>query len=187
MSGYYANITLQGAAQEDVVVYLKEQGHVAYVSPSIRGALVIFYEDLSIQEDLAARLSARFAGPALLVMGYGQRVLLYQLYQAGERTDAYVSRPHEELDTGDEPAPEGNAAVLCAAFGAERAERRVERLLRMEGRPGQAIEYAVNRHGELAQALGLPPFAAGASYQMIDLGELPAGPGFDPHSLVHTR
>jgi len=38
----------------------------------------------------------------------------------------------------------------------------------------------------LARALGLPLFAAGAGFADVELGELPAGQGFDPAHLMKT-
>jgi len=66
MSGYYANITVQGPARDDVVAFLKKLGVVAYVSPAVKGATVVWHEDLASQvADLenernaqAARLAA---------------------------------------------------------------------------------------------------------------------------------
>ncbi|HZL36453.1 MAG TPA: hypothetical protein VFC78_14135 [Tepidisphaeraceae bacterium] len=185
MSSFYANITLQSADIEELAAYLKSNGDVAYVAAGSKGTAVVFHEDLSAQERLAARLSAHFGCPALLVMAYGRGVLLYHLYEKGEQTDAYVSCPHDDLELRD-PAPAGNAQLLCAAFGMERSERRVESILRKEGKPEQPYEYAINRHGELAQALGLPAFAAGTGFGAIEMGELPAGPGFDPGKLRRT-
>jgi hypothetical protein len=176
---------MQGPDQHAVVAYLKARGDVAFVSVIAKGSLVVFHEDLSSQEELAARLSSQFSCPALLVMGFGPGVLLYHLYQAGEQMDAYVSSPHEGLELPG-AAPEGNAEVLCAAFGMERAQRRVESILRKEGKPGQPYAYAVNRHGELLQALGLPLFAAGTGFAAIEMGDLPAGGHFDPAGLVRT-
>ncbi|HWE01155.1 MAG TPA: hypothetical protein VG326_02005 [Tepidisphaeraceae bacterium] len=183
MPGFYANITLKGPAAPDVAAYLKEVGAVAYVSSAFRGALVVFHEDLSRQEALAADLSARFACPALLVMGFGETVLLYHLYQSGQKADAYVSSPHGDLDL-DGDAPPGNAGILCAAFDAARFERRVEAILRREGKPGHPYAYAANRHGELTQALGIPTFAAAAGFEAIELGETPMGNGFELTELM---
>ncbi len=147
--------------------------------------LVVFHEDLGGQEDLAARLSAQFSCPALLVMVYGQSVLLYHLYEDGIQTDAYVSSPHTDLEL-DEPAPPGDAARLCEAFDADRFERRVESILAKEAKPDQPYAYAINRHGELARALKLPIFAAGTGFAAIEMGELPEGAGFDPTQLIRT-
>jgi len=188
VSGYYANITVRGATQEDVVAFLKRQGVIAYVSPTLKGATVIWQQDLSSQEPLAASLSAELKCPALLVMGYGEAVLMYTLYAGGAPSDAYVSSPHDDLDLGGEPAPEGNALVLASAFGIDMDHlvARVERVLRRPTRQSNEYAYAVNRHGELARALGLPLFAAGSGFNSIEVGELPDGQGFDPSKLVRT-
>ena len=184
---YYANITLHGPAQQEVVRFLGASGAVAYVAPAVKGNTVVFHEDLGAQERLAASVSQHFQCPALLVMAYGESVLLYELYVNGERADAYVSTPHEGLEL-DGPTPEGDAKVLCAAFGVEMDHlvRRVERVLRTPTKPNGEYAYAANRHGELARALGLPVFAVGAGFGGIEVGELPEGEGFDPTRLVKT-
>ena len=186
MSRFYANITVQGPGQEELVAFLNNRGHVAYVSPVVKGCAVVFHEDLGSQEWIASELSAHFRCPALVVMDYGGTILLYQLYVNGERADAYVSTPHDELAIAGEPAPAGNADALCAAFGKESRVRSVDRVLRRPTHPVKGYALAVNRHGELARALGLPLFAAGAGYAGIEMGELPAGGGFDPAAMVKT-
>ena len=187
MAGYYANITVHGPGQKEVVSYLGGAGESAYVAPAVKGNTVVFHEDLGAQERLAAGLSAHFHCPALLVMAYGEAVLLYELYVKGTRADAYVSSPHEGLEL-DGPTPEGDPKVLCGAFGVEMDHlvRRVERVLRTPAKPNGEYAYAANRHGELARALGLPLFAVAASFGGIEVGELPQGEGFDPGKLVKT-
>lgn len=185
MAGFYANITLSGPSQADALAFLKRRHAVSYVSPTVRGATVVFHEDLGSQEHLASALSAAFDCPALLVMNYGGAVLLYHLYVNGEQADAYVSSPHDDLELPG-PAPEGNAQTLAAAFDMEHRAASVERVLRRPTHPTKGYALAINRHGELARALGLPLFAAGAGYQAIELGELPAGEGFDPSQLLRT-
>lgn len=186
MSAFYANITLQEPDTADVVELLRQQGVWAYVSPGPKRTTVIFPEELAAQENLAAMLSQRLSCPALVVMSYGEAILLYQLYVNGDRTDAYVSSPHEDLELGPDDAPQGDAAALCGAFGREKVISSVERILRRPTDPANASTLAINRHGELARALGLPLFAAGASFQSIELGELPEGPGFNPADLIRT-
>jgi hypothetical protein len=185
MNDHYANITLHGPSQSDIVNALNQLREVTYVSPTVRECTVIFQSDLASQEDVAAATSRTFTCPALLVMGYASSIMMYHLYEAGERTDSYVSSPHEELELeGD--APPGNAERLCAAFGMERQARRVERILSKEASPTHAYAMAANRHGELCQALGLPQFAAGASFGLIEIGELPEGRGFELSQLIRT-
>lgn len=186
MSRFYANITLQGPDQRDVVARLNAAHQVAYVAPTVKGSTVVFHEDLGRQEELAGALSEHFACPALLVMNYAGTVLLYHLYVNGKQADAYVSSPHDELEGLEEPVPEGSAAVLCAAFGIEHRAASVERVLRRPTHPTHGYALAENRHGELARALGLPLFAAGAGFADIEVGELPMGHGFDPSRLVRS-
>lgn len=186
MAGYYANITLHGPAQEQVLDFLNGSGDVAYVAPA-KGATVVFHNDLGAQERLAAAMSARFRCPAMLVMAFGESILLYELYQNGQETDAYVSSPHDGLEL-DGPAQEGDPKVLCAAFGIEMDHkvRRVERILRTPTKPNGEFALAVNRHGELAKALGLPVFSVGIGFGGIEVGELPEAPDFHPSMLRKT-
>jgi hypothetical protein len=181
----YANLVLQGPDTPNVVAALNASGHVAYVAAGASKSTVVMHEDYAAQESLAAELSATLRCPLLLAMVFGGTVLLYQLYVNGQRVDAYVSTPHDGLEL-DGPAPEGNAVVLCEAFNRERHATSVERILRRAAKPGTDYAYAINRHGELLRALGLPLFAAGASFGAIEAGELPHAPGFDPSTLVRT-
>jgi hypothetical protein len=186
VAGFYANITVQSPEQAAVVDFLNDRGWVAYVSPTVRTATVVYHEDLGRQEELAAKLSLHFRCPALLVMDYGGSILLYQLYRDGRQIDAYVSSPHDELEMGSDAAPEGDPAVLCEAFGTDHLVSRVERILNKPTRENGEYALAVNRHGELARALALPLFAAGTGYQAIEIGELPEGTGFNPGQMVKT-
>ena len=184
MSHFYANVTVAGPEQADVVAMLNELRHVAYVAGS-DGGVVVFHEDFAVQEQIAGDLSARFNCPALLAMVFGGSVLLYHLYLNGAQADAYVSNPHEGLEL-DGPLPEGNAETLCAAFGMEHRASSVQRVLSRPTKPNTDYAYAVNRHGELLRALRLPLFAAGTGFAAIESGELPHAPGFDPSTLVRT-
>lgn len=186
MSQYYANITLNGPSAGEAAAKLKERGDSAYVSPASKGAVVVFHSDLGAQETLAAELSAQLHCPALLVMVFGQSILLYHLYKDGRQIDAYVSSPHEGLEL-DGKAPEGDAALLCATFDADRAEQRVRRILATQATPERPYAYAANRHGDLVQALRLPTFAVGAGFDSIELGEMPAGAGFDAAELIRIN
>ena len=191
MSEFYANITLQGPSQEEVTAWLNAAGHIAYVSPAERGGVVVFPADLAATEPLAAELSRALACRALLVLVLGENVMLYHAYDKGGQADAYVS-PHDEpivgLDDTQEPHPPGNAAALCAAFGVDLPHQiaRVERILRRSNHPTRGYAMAVNRHGELAQALKLPLLAAGTGFAQIEIGELPAAPGCEPVRVVRT-
>jgi hypothetical protein len=186
VSLYYANITLQGPDQNDVAAYLKQQHVPAYVAPTVNTSTVVFHGEMGEQENIAAALSQQFDCPALLAMVFNNTVLLYQLYQSGEKIDAYVSSPHDDLETGSDPMPEGDPAVLCRAFGMDHRIAAVERILRRPTKPNTDFAYAANRHGELARALKLPLLAVGTSYRDIEVGELPGGQAFDVGAMVRT-
>lgn len=181
----YANITLAGPSQDEMIALLKSHGVVAYVSNTVRSATVVFHEDLASQEPLAAELSAAFSCPAIVVMVYAQRVLLYQLYLSGAVADSYVSEHVEEL-LGSSDTPPGDPEKLCDAFGRFSAIRRVTSILGKPAKDAQPYAYAGNRHGDLFAALHLPLFAVNASFAAIEQGELPAGDGFDARALVRT-
>jgi hypothetical protein len=165
----YANINVSGPSQDDLTSELKARRIIAYVSPTVRGATVVWHEDLASQESIARELSGALSCPALLVMTYATRVLLYQLYEAGELTDTYVSEHVEEL-LGSADAPRGNPDRLCEAFNKPSALRRVTTVLTKPAKDDQPFAYAANRHGELCSALGLPSFAVGSSYAAIQQG-----------------
>jgi hypothetical protein len=185
MSEFYANIIIAGPTQADVTMALNDARQVAYVAGQAQGGVVVFHEHLAGQEQLARDLSARFECPVLLAMVFGGSVLLYHLYVSGAQADAYVSTPHEGLEL-DGPPPHGNAETLCAAFGMEHRAASLQRTLNRPTKPDTDYAYAVNRHGELLRALGLPLFAAGTGFAAIEAGELPHAPGFDPSTLVRT-
>ena len=185
LSNSYANLVVEGPQTTDVIAALNASGRVAYVAAGTGRSTVVMHEDYGAQETLAAELSQTFQCPALLTMVFGGTVLLYQLYANGQRVDAYVSTPHDGLEL-DGPPPEGNTAVLCETFNRERSASSVERILHRPTKPGTDYAYAINRHGELLRALGLPLFAAGASFAAIEAGELPHAAGFDPSTLVRT-
>jgi hypothetical protein len=168
-----------------VVAYLKQLGTVAYVAPTYRNATVVYHEDLGSQEPLAAELSKRFECPVLLVMTYAMRVLLYVLYEKGQQTDAYVSEPHEDL-TDSSGAPAGDPERLADVFSKPTALRRLTTLLAKPATEGNGYAYAANRHGDLCSALSLPTFAVNVGFASIEMGELPAGEGFDPSAMIHT-
>ena len=182
----YANLTLVGPDQDAVVAHLKKLGTVSYVSPTVKGVTVIFHEDLASQEPLAADLSAEFSCPVLVVMTYATRILMYVLFENGDRTDTYVSERHEDLVDYNAEPPAGDPERLADVFSKPSAVRRLTTVLTKPATEGNGLVYAANRHGELFSALGLPTFGVNVGFDAIELGELPGGAGFDPTKLVRT-
>lgn len=161
--------------------------------------------------ELAAELSRGLACVAWDVLNFDDDVLWYQLYRNGERVDKYLSNPAygledflkqgatyeqalrsgldpdfitEEMWARREPPTGpggGSAAVLCAALGVPHAEEQVCEILR---RPLRHYVFELNRHGELAGALGLPDFVAGFDYENMVEGDLPEE--LEPDMLLWT-
>jgi len=184
MGNFYTNTTLRGPSQDEVVSYLNGLGRTTYVSPVEKGCVVVFDElgdtqDTDALADLTRSLSAQFHCPAWVVLNHDDDVLWYQLYQDGALKDEYNSAPdYFDSSQGAEPGG-GDAKALCAAFGAEGAEDRVEAILRDE-----ECFFALERHADLLQALGAPDFAVGGGYRYLEGGEIP--PGLDQSTLVRT-
>jgi hypothetical protein len=170
----YTNITVHGPSNEAIAPYLRASGRTAYVSPTVNGITVIYEregeERMRALFSLAAGLSAHLACPALAAAMHDGDVLYYRLFERGAATDRYNSCPAYFTD-GAQPAPEGgDAHQLAAAFDASAAISEVSRILREyddgSGHPVNAEE----RHDKLVAALGLPRYAAGVGYYVIEAG-----------------
>jgi hypothetical protein len=188
MGSFYTNIMLKGPGQQGVVEYFNEAGRRAYVSPTVNGLTVVYDEECDEQDvrllaALASDLSAHFGCPALAALNHDDDALWYQLYDDGECQDEYHCFP-DYLDptAGGEPTG-GDAGLLCAAFGVEGAAAQVEGVLReplYEGR----YTFAMDRHADLAEALGIPGSFVTTGYAYVEQGEVPDG--VDPAKIVKT-
>jgi hypothetical protein len=191
MGNFYTNYTLRGPNQQLVASALA--GRSAIVSPAQDGCVVVFDQESDEQNqeiiaELASRLSGQFQCPVLAVSNHDDDILWYQLYLSGGLEDEYNSTPGY-FETGDEEAamagPEGgDARKLCAAFGAD-AVAEVEGILRKSSADGDGYTFAVERHGDLAAALGIPSFGVGAGFEYLSSGELPDD--LKAQDLVKTR
>lgn len=174
MGNFYTNYTLRGPSQQDVVAAMA--GRSAIVTPEQDGCLVVFDEqsddqDSAIITELASRSSRELHCPVLAVLNHDDDILWYQLYLSGELTDEYDSSPGYFDASAEASGPAGgDAQKLCTAFGSS-AVAEVERILRDEG----GYTFAVERHTDLARALGIPSFGVGAGFGYVSGGELPEG------------
>lgn len=177
MGNFYTNYTLRGPSQEDVAAALA--GRDAIVTPEHNGCVVVFDEESEAQDpeiiaELATHLSGRFLCPLLVVTNHDDDILFYQLFLNGELTDEYDSTPdyfEGGMEGADHDPEGGDTEKLCAAFGVKRTKR-VEKILRKAAFDGDAYAFAVERHGDLAEALGLPSFSVGMGYRSVATGEL---------------
>jgi hypothetical protein len=187
MGNFYTNYTLRGPSQQAVAASLA--GRAAFVTPAQNGCVVVFDEGSEAQNleaiaDLAARLSRELGCPVLAVLNHDDDILWYQLYLSGELADEYDSSPGY-FDSSGEPADPagGDARKLCNAFGAGNVGE-VERVLRKSALDEDRYVFAVERHADLARALGISLFGVGTGYHYVIEGELPEG--LDEHDLVRV-
>ncbi len=173
MGNFYTNYTLRGPSQQAVAKALA--GRSAIVTPQQDGCVVVFDDasddqDTEIIAELARDLSGKLRCPVLALLNHDDDILWYQLYLNGELTDEYDSFPgYFDSDPDDSDPAGGDAEKLCAAFGAPNVAD-VERILREDG-----YAFAIERHTELARALGLPSFTVGGGFTYVSDGEMPEG------------
>ncbi|HZZ44832.1 MAG TPA: hypothetical protein VFE58_17980 [Tepidisphaeraceae bacterium] len=171
MGNFYVNFTIRGVTQHAAAEALS--GRRAIVSPPVNGAVVVFdsrsdEQDEGVIRDLASQLSKKLGAAVLAVMNHDDDIFWYELYESGKRIDEYNSSPgYFDWDgEGEMPGPAGgDAKALCRVFGCKDAAA-VETILRKSGEDGYV--FAVQRHGDLVEALGLPGFAVGVSYEGFD-------------------
>lgn len=178
MGNFYTNYTLRGPSQQAVAAALT--GRSAIVTPAQDGCVVVFDEasddqDMEIISGLGSRLSSEFSCPVLAVLNHDDDILWYQLYLSGELANEYNSSPSYFDPEAELSGPTGgDAQKLCAAFGAS-AVTEVESILRKSSFDESGYTFAVERHTDLARALGIPTFGVGGGFSYISDGELPEG------------
>jgi hypothetical protein len=103
----------------------------------------------------------------------------------GELADEYDSSPgYFDESAADPPTPTGgDAKRLCSAFGAASVTE-VEAILRKSSFDDDGYTFAVDRHADLASALGIPSFGVGSGFRYVSDGELPDG--LDEESLLRV-
>jgi hypothetical protein len=178
MGNFYTNYTLRGPSQEAVAKALA--GRSAIVTPAQDGCVVVFDEqsddqDSAVITDLASRLSRELRCPVLAVLNHDDDIFWHQLYLSGELADEYDSSPGYFDPAAEPSAPAGgDAKKLCAAFGASGVAE-VESILRKSSFDEGGYTFAVERHTDLARALGIPSFGVGVGFRYVSGGELPDG------------
>ncbi len=171
MAGFYTNVTLKNVAQEEAVEFLRQTGRAAYVSPTVDGLTVVYEleceeQDPEVLAELASKLSLYFGCPALAVSNRDDYFLSYYLYKAGKLVDEYDSRPEDPDPMAMQLRPRkgGDAQKLCAVMGSESPATEVDSILQ------GVYALAVDRHTELARALGLPSWSVGTGYYSLEDG-----------------
>jgi hypothetical protein len=171
MGNFYTNISLKGPNQGEVVGYLNGIHRRTFVSPTVNDVTVVFDEESDSQDTeilgkSAAELSKHFDCVALAVLNHDDDILWYQLHQSGELTDEYNSDPNYFVGGHSDPSG-GDAVKLCSAFGTEQgSETKMAEILR-----GQYV-FAIERHQELVNALGISQLAVGVGYNYMVSGDM---------------
>ena len=106
---------------------------------------------------------------------------MYWLYDKGKLLDTYNSFPPLFDSEGDDPAPKGgDFKKLCRAFERQEAAGELTRIFSLVEQSNLDVEGAEYLQGEdiqdaLAQALGMPSYAASMGYYTIENTELSEG------------
>lgn len=187
MGNFYTNYTLRGPSPQAVVAALA--GRSAIVTPAQDGCVVVFDEESDEQNtevitQLASQLSRELRCPLLAVLNHDDDIFWYQLYLSGELADEYDSSPGYFDPAAEPSAPAGgDAQKLCSTFGAS-AVAEVESVLRKSSFDADGYASAVERHEDLARALGIPSFGVGSGFGYVSEGELPEG--LDEDALIRV-
>lgn len=136
MGAFYANITIKGASQKQIVDFLTTENRDAWATPTVNDVAVVYDSELTrgcdanVLVPLTKTFSQALDCVALGVSLYDSDIFRYALYQSGQRVDRYHSAPGYWYDGSENLPPEGgNAFNLCAAFGIVSAVPPVEAYL----------------------------------------------------------
>jgi hypothetical protein len=190
MGNWYTNICVKGASQASIVAALEELGRRAYVTPNMGGWIIVYDQesdkfDLNELESLALTVSTKLSCTALASFNADDDVLWLGIYENGKLTARYASQKKHFEDGGEFPLIPEVAEVLCRIFQAPGRNGDVRKILRrphgilglLSAFSKLRLAYIVEvlRHGDLAEALGIPQATIGLGYEYINRGESPAG------------
>ena len=169
MGNFYVNHTVRTDDTPAVVAVLRAARRRAWVAPAVDGQIVVYDEAADSQAEpefrgVARLLSGELHAPCLMVLNHDDSMLLYELHEAGERTDQYNSNPAFPNGRGK---PSGRGTRLCSAWGHAGAAFGVAGILSRD------FLFAWQRHAELAKALDLPEHSVGTGFRYVEQGEFP--------------
>lgn len=161
MGNFYASITVRGVAPAQVVDALRELRRTAYISPIIRGCVVVYDRDAFTSDaaapHLGSALSHKLRTTTLLAMNADDDALVLKAFRDGE-----------EWATYDSTTPQRHgAAALCRVLGRRWMQPVLWMVLQA---PVFPVEFL--RHVLAMRVLGLPSMEAMVGYDSIDEGEV---------------
>lgn len=167
MGNTYANVTVVGTTGAAVIDALGEAA--AFVADAGDGCVVVFAEadelDGFSEGITARRLSVALGVPAFEVAVFDDDLLQHQLFVDGEVVDAgaFPADIAEEMAMGEE-IPQSDPTRLVEALGRGDAEAAAAVMA------ADAV-FVSDLHAQLAEALGLPPWAAAHGWGYLEAGE----------------
>jgi hypothetical protein len=185
MGNFYVNFVVKDAEPKQVADTLGRAGRRAVVTPSKGSHVVAFEEEADSQAtnailEVGCLLSRELSRPVFAALNHDDDVLCYWLFEGGELADSYNSAPGAFDEDHDAPPFQvGDATKLCATLNPAAVAADVEAILRGD------FVFAVDRHLELAEALGLPDWSVGFGYEYVKSGELEDE--LDGGELIHVN
>lgn len=169
MGNFYVNHTVRFHDAAAVAAVLQANRRSAWVAPAVDGQVVVYDEAADSQAEaefraVARLLSRELNAACLMVLNHDDSVLIYELYEAGQRTEDYSSNPAFPNGRGK---PSGRGARLCSVWGQAAAAFGVAAILSRD------FLFAWERHAELAKALAIPEHSVGTGFGYVEQGEFP--------------
>ena len=131
------NITIKGPDQLDVADFLENSFRDAIVSPKVQNCIVVCDkylddQDVSVMEELSARLSKRFSSPVISILNHDDDLLYYQLYENGDKKDEYISNPAfwDGRRSFFSKPKGGDVKKLCSLFNPEADSKKISKILK---------------------------------------------------------
>jgi len=184
VGNFYVNFSVKVAESRQVADALERAGRRAIVAPPQRGYVVVYDEEADSQAmepilTVGGLLSREVDRPVFAVLNHDDDILCYWLFEGGELVDSYNSNPDAFDEEEGAPAwGTGDAETLRASLNSAADAAAIEAILQ-----GDYV-FAVDRHEQLAEALGLPPWSVGLGYGYLADGEL--DDEMDPGELIHV-
>ena len=168
MGNFYVNLAVRSDDQDQIASHVPK-GDPSVLGPVVNGWTVLSSERLETQDedilkDYGRRLSKAMNVPVIGTLNHDDDVLLVMLFHEGDLVSNYNSDPEYWTDGDGPPLIEGIAAfaeILDVDAGQLTAL--------LSTRP----VFAVERHGELANLIGLPDYAAGFGHDDAKRDEFP--------------
>lgn len=122
MGNFYTNFTARSSDHNAVVEILTKAGRTAYVAPAINGNTVFYDRDSDEQDfkairDVGIRVSLELEAPVLAILNHDDDILCFWLFETGEITDGYNSRPSYFDESSEDEGPTAcDTQKICRAF-----------------------------------------------------------------------